>query len=549
MMSIILFIIILFLELVIETSFAEKNEEGKKFPTPVGIVSSIIVAAVVAAINWAAKPLAMAGGGAWAVVAGVLTVIMLGVLIYQASRWFIGGGALAYELAAFGGVGILLLLVAMATTSAATVAAPEVIRIIVTTFGPVFAFVGYTTSIVADFFFFRASDAKEDGRDAAKWWSAAGWTTIVVAIIATIIILIVAGIKCFRQIPAADAAPEEEPPVVVLDIPAVEEPEEEVEETVPYRWDNLQCLLNDDTEDDYNFGLDPTQDDWGPEEYFEDMMSKSYLDINKGISLMWGCDRKFHSRYLQTFYQAYPDDEYAQFEAAKYYFMNNFVEYYALVEQLEARLERCDLEVVKAKARNQLFQDPFVNIDGTPALVAYEVEPQEYLVLRIKDKIKGEETIIDLSVHCDYQICDVDKVSATIKVTPKPTPQPGGSGGGTPEPGPGGDVYKKDINARPKTEYNQPNEDKNSKGKDTNNGAGSVVSKDEPKNGSADYKNPKDYIKDNQQEQQSQQDQQNKNAETGGSNTPAQPSNPATTNGGQVNGGKDVSQSLPTDPT
>ena len=92
------------------------------------------------------------------------------------------------------------------------------------------------------------------------------------------------------------------------------------------------------------------------------------------------------------------------------------------------------------------------------------------------------ETVMLLNMDCGFQPCwekapkGVPKVSEIPTASgnnPSPTPDPG------PGPGPGGNP-EKDPTKEVKTPVNQPNTDKNSAGKDTNNGVGAKESTAEP---------------------------------------------------------------------
>lgn len=369
---------------------------------------------------------------------------------------------------------------------------------------------------------------------------------IVAAAVALFVaIVLIAALPLF--IKASEVKVVEKEKTVYVNVPVVasdddttadtDEPEEP-ETTIKYwgHWFNLDLQNDEDWENDYNNGPDPYDPNWGVADYYEDMIERAYQDVNLGISLMWGVDRMFHSHYLQDFYNTNPDDDYAAFREAKYYFIEHQDEYEHLMRLLDKRLSRCDLELVDAEARNQIFQDPFVELDGTPSLVAYEIEQQKYLVLRIKDKIKGEKTILDVSIRCGYQICDVDKISKTIKVGRK---DDDGGGGGDVTPPP---KYKKD-----KTKGVNPGTvDNPGPGADTNNGEGATESSAQEDNSSTDYDSPDDVqdetdeliedtedqdtgddpnVPDDQDDDASQDD----NGDEGGANdpTPVQPTDPS----------------------
>lgn len=275
---------------------------------------------------------------------------------------------------------------------------------------PLATLVGSIGYMLCNFLHYRAEEYAEDDEEEALYNR---WTKIVAVLTAIAVILVfVIGANWsavnFGKNKAKDPVATEEPVVT-------EEPEEEDW----FGFYNLNLLLDDDSENDFNFGWNPYDENTVGKSYDEDLRSRMKIDPALGAAVLAWFDANVGTRFMGVFYDEVDSKWDAAINLAKERFMADQEEYNATLDAFFKYLDASVKEVKVEEKKNiadQMYMNPYTT-DGTPDVIVVETPDHEGHFLIYVLKIKGTGIFeVAFRIDCGYQPCNVEKV---MQITPQ----------------------------------------------------------------------------------------------------------------------------------
>ena len=170
---------------------------------------------------------------------------------------------------------------------------------------------------------------------------------------------------------------------------------ESTEDTVWYYFYNSECLQNESTEDDFNFGLRPEIEKMSTQQLYELWREVLWDDPAIGAGNLAWFDRLFGTRYLGEFYESCQGDWSRTINLAKERFMADQQLYHETLEAffkyLESSVAKISVVHYTSGITDQMYMNPFTT-SGVPDVVVFETDQKDGYFLKMELQIKGSTT-------------------------------------------------------------------------------------------------------------------------------------------------------------
>jgi hypothetical protein len=162
-------------------------------------------------------------------------------------------------------------------------------------------------------------------------------------------------------------------------------------DTAWYRFYNAECLTDEDTTNDFDFGPRPDIENMSTQELYELWREVLWNDPAIGAGNLAWFDRLFGTRYLGEFYETCQGDWAKTINLAKERFMADETLYHDTLKAFFEYLESAVISVQTEKRtglKDQMYVNPFT-VSGVPDIVVFETAQNSGTFLRMNLKIKG----------------------------------------------------------------------------------------------------------------------------------------------------------------
>ncbi|MBR3055700.1 hypothetical protein IKG64_00015 [Candidatus Saccharibacteria bacterium] len=158
---------------------------------------------------------------------------------------------------------------------------------------------------------------------------------------------------------------------------------------------NSECLANDTTEDDFNFGLRPDIENMTTQELYELWREVLWDDPTIGAANLAWFDRLFGTRYLGEFYETCQGNWAKTINLAKEKFMADEILYHdtlkAFFKYLESSVAKISVVHYTSGITDQMYVNPFTT-SGVPDVVVFETDQKDGYFLKMELQIKSSTT-------------------------------------------------------------------------------------------------------------------------------------------------------------
>ena len=262
---------------------------------------------------------------------------------------------------------------------------------------------------------------------------------------------------------------------------AVDNKDEEPVEKVWYHFFNTDVQYDEDEDNDYNFGPDPTSKDMTAEDYDAEFRARLKKDPALGAASFAWWDANVGGRLLGEFYESCKGDWEKTINKAKVEFMNDENLYKRTLVCFFTELDKADVSIAEGKEiEDQMYMRPYT-IDTIPDIVVLKTEHEKGPFLIYSIKIKENTFKVEYRIPCGFQPTNVEEImhitpqDPPAKKTTPPTTTP-------PTTNPPEETTTK-YNKDPNKSHNSGKNDDPGPGPDTNAGVGATRStKDQPSN-------------------------------------------------------------------
>ena len=254
-----------------------------------------------------------------------------------------------------------------------------------------------------------------------------------------------------------------------------------------YGFYNLFMLKDNDPNNDYNFGPDPTQSGWQARDFDRDFRERMAYDPALGAADMAWADLMLGSNCSGVTPSKDLEVWAADINRAKEEFMKNQSSYYTSLGVFYQLLDSATSVEVRTYSgvTNQMFMNPYTN-NGVPYVFVMTTDSKESSTFLCYTFVqKGTKVELYYRIPCGYQPCNVREAVSVVPdspTPPRPTPTPV-------PPSPPDPPYHKDPTQGTDVGVN----DNPGPGPNTNNWADPWHSSVEPDMSSTDFGTYQDY--------------------------------------------------------